>query len=112
MPPRKRAAPRPYVVPEEKRKLTARSVVDGGARIGNCPRCDEPVIDAFCDGIKVRLSRFSVPLSHARILGKYGRLVFNVYKGLTRLYVSCWFPDQGRPDRGWLFSQHYCFSRR
>lgn len=111
MPPKKRAA-KPYVVPEETRKLTARSVVDGGARIGNCPRCDEPVIDTFCDGVKNRLSRFSVPLSHALILGMYGRLVFNVYKGLTRLYVCAWFPDEGRPDRGRLYAQHSCSGRR
>lgn len=87
-------------------------VIDGSARVGNCPRCDEPTLEAFCDGIKTRLSRFSVPLSHALVLGKYGRLVFNVHKGLTRLYCSYWSPDQGRPDRGRLYSQHFCVSRR
>lgn len=92
--------------------MTQPKLTDGQARIDNCPRCDEPIIKAYCDGINVRLSRFSVPLSHATIIGSYGRIVFNVYKGLTRLHVSAWFPDQGRPDRGRLYSQHFCSCRR
>jgi hypothetical protein len=85
---------------------------DGSARIINCPRCDEPILDTFCDGIVMRLSRFSVPYPDALILGKYGRLCFNVYRGLTRLYVSAWFPTEGRPDKGRLYSQHFCSCRR
>lgn len=87
-------------------------VAEGGARVENCPRCDEPTLKAYCDGIYMRLSRFSVPYADARVLGKYGRIVFNIYKGATRLYVSCWFPTEGRPDRGRLYSQHFCISRR
>lgn len=92
--------------------MTQKALTDGQARIDNCPYCDEPIIKVFCDGMNDRLSRFSVPLSHAMILGRYGRIVFNVYKGLTRLNVSAWFPDQGRPDRGRLYSQHFCTCRR
>jgi hypothetical protein len=91
---------------------TQSKLTDGRARIENCPRCDEPTIRAYCDGIYTRLSRFSLPLSHAGILGKYGRLTFNVYKGLTGLHVSYWSPMEGRPDRGRLYSQHFCISRR
>jgi hypothetical protein len=86
--------------------------IDGSGRIVNCPRCDEPIIDVFCDGITVKLSRFSVPLEHATILSKYGRIIFNVYKGTTMLYTSAWFPNFGRPDKGRLYSQHYCSIRR
>lgn len=88
------------------------STPDGSGRIGNCPRCDEPVIDVLCDGIKARLSTRSVPTKDALILGKYGRIVFNVRKGPTRLYASAWFPSQGRPDEGRLYSQHFCRVRR
>lgn len=85
---------------------------EGSAWVVNCPRCDEPVLDILSDGIKVRLSRFSVPLPDALILGKYGRLVFNVWKGPTTLRVSAWFPSQGRPDDGRLYTQHFCSVHR
>lgn len=111
MPTRVKKRPRPYIVPEEKRKLTRRSIVDGGGFVGNCPKCDEPVIDVFCDGVHSRLSRFSVPLCDAMVLGKYGRLIWNVWKG-SRLYCCQWFPDEGRPDRGRLYTQHFCTCRR
>lgn len=91
----------------------SRSLADGRARIVNCRRCDEPIIEAFCDGVTVRLSRFSVPLSHAQILGKYGRLTFNVWIGASGLYVAYWHPwPPDRPERGRLYSHHYCLSRR
>lgn len=87
-------------------------MIDGTAAIGNCTRCDEPIINVLADGIKVRLSRFSVPQRDASILGKYGRIVFNVWKGPTVLRASAWFPSQGRPDEGRLYSQHFCHIRR
>lgn len=90
----------------------ARSPADGRAHITNCRHCDEPVIRAYCDGVTVWLSRFSVPLSDSRILGKYGRLTFNVWQGVSGLYVAYWHPSEDRPDRGRLYSQHFCIGRR
>lgn len=88
--------------------------VDGRAQIINCRRCDEPVIDAYCDGVTTRLSRFSVPFKDALILGKYGRIVFNVWIGVAGLYVAYFqtSPSTGPPERGRLYSHHYCVGRR
>jgi hypothetical protein len=85
---------------------------EGRAQVVNCPRCDEPVIEAYCDGLTVRLSRFSVPLSDSRILGKYGRLTFNVWLGVSGLYAAYWHPTESRPDKGRLYTPHLCYVRR
>lgn len=85
---------------------------DGSAWVINCPKCDEPVLNIYADGIHFRASRFSVPLSDASVLGKYGRIVFNVWKGPTRLYAVYWVPSQGRPDAGRLYTQHFCSVHR
>lgn len=86
--------------------------IEGRAHIANCRRCDEPIVEAYCDGMITHLSRFSVPTSDARILGKYGRLTFNVWQGASGLYVAYWHPSEGRPDEGRLYSQHFCHVRR
>jgi hypothetical protein len=88
------------------------SRIEARATITNCNRCDEPIIEARCDGMTVRLSRFSVPWSDARILGKYGRLTFNVWPGAAGLYVSYWHPSESRPDKGRLYTVHFCHARR
>ena len=85
---------------------------DGTALLAYCPKCGEAVLDVLADGCKVRLSRFSVPLSDALVLGNYGRLVFNVWKGPTRLYAVYWVPSQGRPDEGRLYTLHFCSVHR
>lgn len=92
--------------------MSERTLTEGRAWIENCRHCDEPVIRAFCDGLTVRLSRFSVPHNDSKILGKYGQLTFNVWQGVTGLYVAYWHPSEDRPDRGRLYSRHYCLSRR
>ena len=86
--------------------------VEGRAFVVNCNRCDEPILDCYTDGMTVRLSRFSVPLADARILGKYGRLTFNVWKGAVGLFVAYWHPSEGRPDKGRIYSEHFCLCRR
>lgn len=88
------------------------TLADGRAQIVNCRRCDEPIIEASCDGMTVRLSRFSVPYKDARILGKYGRLTFNVWQGVSGLYAVYWHPSEDRPEKGRLYSQHFCVGRR
>ncbi len=86
---------------------------DGKAWFVNCRRCDELIIKARSEGLNVYLSRFSVPLDDARILGKYGRLTFNVWQGAAGLYVAYWHPSPLRPpDKGRLYSQHFCQSHR
>jgi hypothetical protein len=86
--------------------------IEGRAQIINCTRCDEPVIESYCDGLTTRLSRFSVPLSDSRILGKYGRLIFNVWQGASGLYVAYWHPTESRPEKGRLYIPHLCYVRR
>jgi hypothetical protein len=89
-------------------------VADGRAIIVNCSRCDEPIIEGNSDGLTVRLSRFSVPFKDAMVLGKYGRIVFNVWIGVSGLYVSYFHvsPKAEPPDSGRLYSNHYCVGRR
>lgn len=88
--------------------------VEGRAQIVNCRRCDEPIIEAFTDGLTVRLSRFSVPYKDALILGKYGRIVFNVWIAVVGLRVAYFHvsPKAEPPESGRLYSQHYCVGRR
>lgn len=79
---------------------------EGRAWIERCPRCEYPVIEAHT-GYKVRLSTRAMPYSHAVIVGRY-HLVYNVFIGTLQLYVSAWFPVEGRPLEGRLYSQHIC----
>lgn len=81
-------------------------------QLANCPRCDELILNCQCDGVSYRLSRFSIPYADALTLGKYGRLVWNVWAGVKGLRCAPWFPPDGRPAKGSLYTQHFCRSRR
>jgi hypothetical protein len=85
---------------------------DDQTRWLNCPRCDEVVLEAQVGGLAARLSRFSVPLSHASILTDYGVCVFNIWRGMTKLFVRDWFSVEGRPSQGRLYVLHMCTIRR
>lgn len=82
------------------------------AALVNCPRCDELVIAVECNGVTSRLSRTSIPYADALVLGKYGRLVWNVWAGALCLRVSQWFPTDGAPAKGRLYTQHFCGCRK
>lgn len=84
---------------------------EGRAWVVGCPRCDHPVLEAHCEGVKVRLSTKSVPLKDAMVLSKYSRILCNVHIGVTQLYVSAWHGSYGRPSRGRIYMQHICGAR-
>ena len=87
-------------------------VAEGRAYIGNCRRCDEPVLLACVDGIKLSVSRFSVPYADALIIGRYPLGIFNAWIGIKQIFITTWFPSEGRPARGRLYVCHSCTLRR
>jgi len=85
---------------------------EGQTRWLNCPRCDELIFVAQCEGLAVKLSRRSVPLSDAMILGQYNVCLWRIWRGMTKWFVTPWFPDEGRPSRGRLYLRHDCLFRK
>lgn len=85
---------------------------EGQTRWFNCPRCDEIVLEAETGGVESRLSRFSVPLSHAMVLGLYPICLWHVWRGQQRWFVTEWFPVDGPPKRGSVHMQHDCILRK
>ncbi len=81
---------------------------DGRAWLTPCTRCDELVVLAHCEGIKLILSRHAVPLKDAMVLGKYSRILINLWVGTTQIYASAWYPSYGRPSRGRIYAEHLC----
>lgn len=78
------------------------------AFIGNCPKCDEPVVLANDNGLKATLSRFSIPYAHGQVLRKYKLMVWNIWHGAyISLYAVPWI-SSGRPSRGRLYVEHVC----
>jgi hypothetical protein len=83
---------------------------EGRAWIVGCPkaRCQVPVIEAHVYGVKLYLSRWSVPYRHAVILQRYERIVINIRNGVGALYAENWSYTFGRPDDGRLYARHVC----
>lgn len=89
---------------------------EGEGYIGNCPRCDDPVLFAYVDGLKQMLSTKSVPYRDAAVLVKYYTLVYHVWRANDLLktvsfVVTHWIPklnDPYKPKRGTLHMHHYC----
>jgi hypothetical protein len=80
---------------------------DGRAWLDACPWCDNTIVLAHCSGLRLRLCRYSVPYRDALVLGRYSRIVVNVWRGESQLYCTAWFPP-GKPPRGRLYSEHLC----
>lgn len=81
---------------------------EGRAWFSVCPvsSCEIPVIEAHVDGLKLRLDTKAVPFKDASVLGKYDRLLVNVWVGATQLWATCWFSWLGKPDKGRIYTQH------
>lgn len=81
---------------------------EGRAWFSVCPvvRCERPVIEAHVYGLRLRLDTKAVPLKDALVLGKYDRLLVNVWVSPTQLRATAWFPDQGNVDQGHIYTQH------
>jgi hypothetical protein len=81
---------------------------EGRAWLSVCPlvKCERPVIEAHVDGLILRLDTKAVPFKDALILGKYDRLLVNIWKSSTQLWAVNWFHWFGKPDRGHLYTQH------
>ena len=58
------------------------------------------------DGLKLRLDTKAVPWKDALILGKYDRLLVNIWKGPTQLWAVAWFHWNDKPERGHVYTQH------
>lgn len=81
---------------------------EGRAWFNVCPAltCERPVIEAHVDGLILRLDTKAVPLKDALILGKYDRLLVNIWVGPTQLWAISWFDFLGKPDKGRIYTQH------
>lgn len=81
---------------------------EGRAWLSKCPvmSCEEPVIEAHVDGVKLMLSTKAIPLKDALIFQKYERIVINIWKGESQLWAVAWFRDQKTILKGHLYIQH------
>lgn len=81
---------------------------EGRAWLSKCPllRCEEPIIEAHVDGLKLYLDTKAIPLKDALIFQKYERIVINIWKGPFQLHAAAWFRDQKTVQKGHLFIQH------
>lgn len=73
-----------------------------------CPRCGELCL-VYDDGLKLRLSRRSIPAHDAGVLAKYYLMVINIWimAGTGNLLGTPWYWAK-KPERGWLFTLHQC----
>lgn len=94
---------------------------EGQAFIGNCRKCDEPVIVSYLGGLKLYLDTVSVPYKDALVLGKYWDIVLNVWPDWytehkvaghpVKFHVTQW-AGNNPPSRGRLYIRHLCRIKR
>lgn len=80
----------------------------GHGYLCTCRVCDELIVYLNPGGYIMKVSRFSVPLRDALVLGKYCHLLYIIRITSIGLEVESWFPSMGRPSRGRLYAQHVC----
>lgn len=92
---------------------------EGWAYIGNCPMCDDPVINVYI-GRKFRLHTWSVRFADAKVLSRYLGLVYNVWPDVhtqtlksspghpVRFYARLWDYSLPKPSNGRLYVHHIC----
>jgi hypothetical protein len=106
-------------VEQERRE---RASPEGYAYIGVCSRCDNPCLFGYLWGSRVKLSRWSVPLSDALVLEKYWEVIVVLrpdmwterkmnQKGRPVRFFIVTFAGK-KPERGRIYTQHYCRRRK
>jgi len=86
---------------------------DKNPKIANCPRCDELVVVGALGPVKYRLSVMSVPLSDAKVLAKYGHLIYNIWRHevMPGWVATDWW-DTYPISKGRLYVEHDCDFRK
>jgi hypothetical protein len=71
-----------------------------------CPQCETLILSGIEAGITVRLSTLTVPESDARVLRKWGLLVYSVRLFGEQIIAELWSPIF--KDSKWLTIEHDC----